>query len=359
MLDVLKSWIPLPIKQALSAALNRERLDLPSGRRAFVFLAADYGNIGDLAITAAQILFLEKYAGADHVVRIPISKTNNYIKSIARQINPADLVTVVGGGNMGSLYPDIEKLRQLVIRNFPKNKIVCFPQTLDWSDSIESKEALERIVQMYSRHPRLSLFARESVTQEKLNAIFLAHSGVNVGYAPDIVLSATAAELGSSVNVEPSGVLLCLRDDRECSIDSIQRAELESAMRAAGHVLEFTDTHAGGARLNAAQCADLVAEKINQFAVARLVVTDRLHGMILSILAGTPCVVLPNSNHKIYQTWRDWLSAVPQVRFVLPSDINNLPEVAVELLNLPRRDPGLSAINCSHYDSLRHAALLS
>lgn len=359
MLSLLKKIIPLKIKRSLVSLFSREEVELPSGRRAFVFLAADYGNIGDLAITAAQVSFLKKHAGVSHVVRVPISKTVAHINSIKRQVNRSDLITIVGGGNMGSLYPDIEELRQLVVRSFKGNRVVCFPQTLDWDESSESNSALAGIVRVYSCHPSLDLFARESVTQKKLDELFRDSSSVRIGYVPDIVLSATATELGATIHSAPSGTLLCLRDDRECAINSNQRSALEAALKSAGHTLEATDTHAGGARLDPEKCARLVADKLDQFAASRLVVTDRLHGMILSIIAGTPCIVLPNSNHKIHQTWKDWLGTVPQVRFILPSDLISLPELAAELLALPRRDPKFSPMSLLSYESLKQATLRS
>jgi len=355
----IKKLLPTRIKKAALSFFSREEIELPLGNRAFIFLAADYGNIGDLAISAAQALFLAKYANFPHVVRIPISRTNALLRSVKSQINPGDLITIVGGGNMGSLYPDIEKLRQLVIRTFPKNRIVCFPQTLDWADSVESDRTLTRIVRVYSQHPNLHVFARESVTQRKLDALFRSHSSVHIGYAPDIVLSATASELGSVVDAAPAGILLCLRDDRECALDSAQRSELQTALAHTGHHLEMTDTHAGGSGLSEALCAQLVGEKVNQFGAAKLVVTDRLHGMILSVIAGTPCLVLPNSNHKIRQTWKDWLGDAPQVRFLAPGDMTELPELLSELLAVPRRELGRAPVAYRHYEGLTQATVHS
>ena len=359
MLEEIKKLIPVKIKRAIMSIFYREEIEIPSGSRAFIFLAADYGNIGDLAITSAQTLFLVEHANFDHVVRIPISRTTTLIHSIRQKINPDDLITIVGGGNMGLLYSDIEDLRQLVIRSFPRNRIVCFPQTLDWNESVESDHALSRIVSVYSRHPNLNVFARESITRGKLEALFRPYANVHVGYAPDIVLSATAADLGSAVQTAPSGILLCLRDDRECALSHNQRTELETVLTATGHSMEFTDTHAGGSQLDDARCARLLAEKVDQFGAARLVVTDRLHGMILSVIAGTPCLVLPNANHKIHQTWKDWLGDAPHVRFVAPGDMTKLPQVLKELLAAPRRDTARTPIAATHYDELKQATMQS
>jgi len=38
---------------------------------------------------------------------------------------------------------------------------------------------------------------------------------------------------------------------------------------------------------------------LNDFSSSKLVVTDRLHGMVFAALAGTPCVVMGNCNYKV------------------------------------------------------------
>lgn len=359
MIDVMKKWVPVPVKRAVRAVLCSKSMVLPPSPRAFIFLSADYGNIGDLAITAAQQKFLARVAPRHQVVPVPISVTPEVIRSLRRQVTPVDLVTTIGGGNMGSLYPDIEELRQLVIRTFPNNRIVCFPQSLDWTQSPESDRALAGIVRTYSKHPDIHVFARESVSRDKLRALFADHTNVQIGYVPDVVLSASAAELGFDSRPEPSGILLCMRDDRERSLAPEQLAQLRGTLEDTGQGITVTDTHAGGARLDEARCAHLLADKLAQFAGAQLVVTDRLHGMILSLVAGTPCLVLPNANHKIRQTWMDWLREVPQLRFVEPEQLPELAGVIDALLAAPRRDPGVPPLDLTHYDSLIKAVSAS
>ena len=42
-----------------------------------------------------------------------------------------------------------------------------------------------------------------------------------------------------------------------------------------------------------------VLKKIQEFQMAQIVITDRLHGMIFSAITGTPCIVLNNNNSKV------------------------------------------------------------
>ena len=143
-----KKLIPLKIKQMIFTIVKKEEVTLAKGKRIFVFLSADYGNIGDLAISKAQRNFLKDNLTDYEVFPVPISKTRIWLGSIKKQVTSDDIITIIGGGNMGSLYPDIEDLRQLVIRSFPCNRVVCFPQTLDWDESQSSNKVLKKIVKI-------------------------------------------------------------------------------------------------------------------------------------------------------------------------------------------------------------------
>lgn len=351
----VSSYLPLSFKVWLISLIKRKKLTLTQGKRAFVFLSADYGNIGDIAISAAQRQYLKAVLSDYAVVNIPISQTRLVIQSIQNQINPGDLVTIIGGGNMGGIYSDIEALRQLVIRSFPHHRIVCFPQTLDWDASTASERALQGIVKVYAQHSNMHVFARESISHHKLTELFRAYANVTVGLVPDIVMSATAARLGTKEYSALGGILRCLRDDKERALSVAQYAQLDAALNRTGLIIEKTDTHAGGSQLSEVQCAALLADKLSQFRAAKLVVTDRLHGMILCLLAGTPCLVLPNSNHKIRQTWLDWLRDHPRLIFVEPEQFDDIPLFIHTLLARPRGELSESPVDISQYHCLNEA----
>lgn len=104
-------------------------------KKIFIFLAADYRNMGDVAITYAQKKFLEDSFNDYKVIEIPANQTLDYIKSVKAIINKNDIITTIGGGNMGDIYEYYETLRRVVINNFKKNLLISFPQTIDFSNT--------------------------------------------------------------------------------------------------------------------------------------------------------------------------------------------------------------------------------
>ena len=69
----IKKLIPLKLKKHLAAYMGRRGLPLPTGKLCFIFLAADYGNIGDIAISHAQKQYSQRVL-TDYVVSVAISQ---------------------------------------------------------------------------------------------------------------------------------------------------------------------------------------------------------------------------------------------------------------------------------------------
>ncbi len=56
----------------------------------------------------------------------------------------------------------------------------------------------------------------------------------------------------------------------------------------------------------------IIQEKLIEFSQAKLIITDRLHGMILAYLSKTPCIVLSNYNYKIKGVY-EWIKEIEWV----------------------------------------------
>lgn len=280
----------------------------PEKPHVFVCLAADYGNLGDLAITRAQIEFL-KSATPDSVVEVlPISRSLGAIKRLRRVIRPSDVVTLIGGGNTGDMYDDIQYLRELAIRSFPNNRIISFPQTIDFSASLYGRWARRNARRVYNTHPDLTVLARDSKSRQEGAQLF---DDCRVLLAPDVVLT-----LDESAPALPrEGVLLALRSDLEQGLDEKGKAAVFEAASSLGSVRR-ADTHVGDVRVDAAQAERLLDEFWSQCRSSELMVTDRLHGMIFSVITGTPCLALDSGTGKVSQFYRDWLQNFPGVELI-------------------------------------------
>ena len=190
----IKRLIPLKIKQKIIQYISRNDIykDYKKKDKKIVLaLAADYGNLGDVAITYAQRKFLEEKFPNYEVIEIPISETYKNMKSLKRVIGKDDVITIIGGGNFGNLYQEIEDMRQAFIKTFKKNTVVCFPQTIDFSEDKLGNKKLKKAKEVYKRNKKLVLFARENKSFNVMKKNFKLN---NIYLAPDIVLSLNKKE---------------------------------------------------------------------------------------------------------------------------------------------------------------------
>lgn len=278
---------------------------LSDKKKCFVFLAADYGNLGDVAITYAQEHFLKQHFPEHEIVDVPISKTLSHLKTIKSICTPKDIVTIVGGGNMSDLYFDIELLRQMVVKAFPNYRIISFPQTMFFSNTVAGRYLKKQARKTYSSHSQLTIAAREKWSYMTMKEM-LPHSLL----LPDIVMTLDERE----PKVVRKGVTLCLRNDAESTLSNDFKTEMRTRLSENYDVVNY-DTHINQGGLSLKERENELNKIWSQFRESEWVITDRLHGMIFAFITCTPCIVLPNNNYKIEGCYR-WIKDCGYIHFI-------------------------------------------
>src|SRR5690606_10737992 len=98
--------------------------------------------------------------------------------------------------------------------------------------------------------------------------------------------------------------------------------------------VKFLDTHIGDNNFSK-EMGDVELDNIlNSFKRSRVVITDRLHGMIFCAITKTPCVVLPNSNHKISGTYYNWLSDLEYIQFIEDFEVGTVLNLISDLYKI-------------------------
>lgn len=290
----------------------------------FVFLSGFYQNLGDMAITYAQEYFLKTNFPDYEVVLVPSNKTYHFMKEIKKAVGPKDIITIIGGGNMSEYYESLENARQFIVKSFPENPIISFPQTFDFSESKYGRKRLKKSAACYKKHNQMYIFARERNSFDKMKKSFKNY----IDICPDMVLYLDISEPTSN----RKGVLCCLRNDKERLLLPEESETIrESLSEKFGDVI-FTDT------VDVA-LDDCTPEKFRNtlenfwslIKSKKVVVTDRLHCMIFCAITGTPCIAFDNSNKKISGIYNEWLT---DCNFIKIIDHFDLTELSVEIDNL-------------------------
>ncbi|WP_172463481.1 polysaccharide pyruvyl transferase family protein [Priestia endophytica] len=320
----------LYLKYLLSDVKNRNFNVDKNKKKIIVALAANYGNLGDVAITYAQTKFLKNNFPDFDIIDFPISRTFVDIKALKKICTPNDLITIVGGGNTGDMYDDIEYCRQFIIDQFPRNKIISFPQTIDFSNTDYGKKALKKTVNVYSKHKNLILTARE---EKSFNEYQKHFPNNKVFFLPDIVLSLNEQEPA----YPRQGITLCLRSDEEKRLDKTQENLLLNTLKK-NYEVNYYDTHINKNNLSIKEREYELSQIWTAFKKSKVVVTDRLHGMIFCAITKTPCVAIDNSNHKISGVYNAWLKDFAFIKMFKQFNVDELEKEIEKLWTLEIKD---------------------
>ena len=281
--------------------------ELRQKKKAIMIATAEHANIGDSAITLAEQYLLSKYFPDYFQVEIStyeFSKKEAFLHAI---LNPDDIIFLNGGGNMGDTYPAEEDLHCKIVEDFPNHKIVLFPQTISFSDTVSGKQVLAHSAQVYNSHRDLTFFLRGNESLEFAKKHF---PNVKSYIMPDVVHT-----LQTNYSLARKGALLCLREDEEGWMNTAKKAAvISAAKKAIGHVSSSTNIHHEDVTRDIR--GFVVREELKKFARHRIVITDRLHGMIFSAITGTPCVVISSYNHKIKEYYNAFFSDSNAIFFI-------------------------------------------
>lgn len=299
-------------------------------RRIIFFELPCFDNLGDHAIAYAQKKFLEDIVNQHKEFQLYVVDGWNTaaIYKLKKVCTRSDIIICQGGGNMGNLYPFADAFRIMITKNFNKNKIVIFPQTVYFTSDDAGKKALKKCQKAYNSCSRLIMCARDSKTYKLMKEYFSAE----IIKMNDIVSYLDSSEYASD---NREGICLCLRSDIESALNAADKKKIIKLCENTGECIRIADT-VTGQELKSDEREQALADKWKLFGRSRLVVTDRLHGMIFSLITKTPCIVLGNNHHKVKQTY---LTFKDCDYLYYCDNIDEIPKLIGEVLsrNLPEQ----------------------
>ena len=264
------------------------------GNKVILLNTPSHDNLGDHAIAYAEKCWLENDMNF-HVVDIPGELYRKFHTVIRRFITEQDILAISGGGYLGTLWEYEEALVEQIISEYPNNKIVIFPQSVFFSSDEAGNLALQRANSIFSAHSKLSICVREKISY----CFMMEHfPQCNVILSTDMALYLRRqTHTMLRPNIERSGIMICLKSDKESVLSEKERSYIRQ-------YAENLDAHVAKADTVTGYNIDIpdryieISKKLNEFASFRLVITDRLHGIIFSVLTNTPCIALGGVSHK-------------------------------------------------------------
>lgn len=294
-------------------------------------------NVGDHAQTIAIRSWLQRHFPDLPVIELDKEEARYFLPALEWLIQPQDIIILQSGGNMGDRGLWTEKIRRLLISKFPQNQIISLPQSIQFSDTPLGQQEKEITRQIYATHPNLTIIARDPVSEELALELF---PNSQVFCMPDFALSLPPQPEQS--NPIPK-VLLCLRHDDQSILTAEQHQELAQSLP---YPYTFFDTVLEQP-IEMHEQESVVNRVLDLFGASSVVITDRFHGLVFSVLCKKPCVVLTTVDHKL-TAGIHWFKELPFV--ALAQDINEIPALVEHCISVENRT--VPDWNKSYFDQI-------
>ena len=298
----------------------------------YLVLTPEHGNLGDHAIAQSEKEILN-------------SLNLNYIEVTGRMLEEWQRnncigvmngrpILINGGGNLGDLWPEVEKMMQTIVVKNPKSPIIIFPNTIYYEMNSDGIKRLEESKKVYNSHRRLKMYAREMISYKMMSSVY-----TNVKLMPDMVLRLNKC----NTEVARSGCILCLRSDIEKTISKKEEQQLLNQVHTLfGNNVKYLDMICGDFITveNRERALDV---QYDLFRHSELVITDRLHGMIFSAITGTPCIVINSKSPKVLGCY-EWIKDLEYIR--VANDVN---DIETEYRKIPKKQYKYNSDVLQHY----------
>ncbi len=270
-------------------------------------------NVGDLLINIGTERFL-----TDHGRRIDHRFSLLDYEKFQHLIQKHHVLVFHGGGNLGDVWPNHEPLRQALLRKFPRNKAVILPQTVH----VKNLERVAEFSGAYRDHEDCIIFTRDRRSHALVTEDFKVRSEL----MPDLAHHLWGAA-DFPAFTPASGELVLLRKDVEAGARSAQLTYIDwDNLVTRGQYLRhkvlsygmalnpFGGLQAPLLKMWYAERDAIVHHCVDAFEAYASVSTDRLHGIILSLLLGKAVTMQDNNYGKLSTYSNAWLGGLPVVR---------------------------------------------
>ncbi len=282
-----------------------------------------HDNIGDILIWEGELNFLR---GVNHKC-LDFNSVDTYLfPPLAKNT----IILLHGGGNFGDVWRRHQEFRLKVIRHYPDNRIIIFPQTVYY----ENRDMLQEDAKVMAGHDKLIICAREERSYE----ILKTHFRNEILLLPDMAFCIDRQKLGRWKKKQVDRDLFLKRMDKELKEDmpvpegmeirdwpSIERnlfvTDILRIILGINRRLERFGIHF--LRNFFYVLADRYACKVFRPLFVRKgvlflypyrnIYTTRLHVMILSVLLCKKCCFIDNSYGKNSAFYEAWLKDLPEI----------------------------------------------
>ncbi len=305
-----------------------------------------HSNLGDLAQGICIRSWLKKHYPERQIVEVETNALVNtpfsLLKKMAALYKSEDIIVFQSGYTTTDLGGFADEMHRAVMSALPDAKMLMLPQTVFFLK--EENEKRTSIV--YNSMKNMLFLARDRVSFDTATKML---PDVPVMLFPDIVTTLIGKY---SFDSERSGIMLCCRNDEEKYYSD---EEISALIQRCKNIcpVEITDTTKPGKTADVVKNAEkLIKDEIERYSRFKLIITDRYHGTILSLVAGTPVIIIKTTDHKVV-TGAEWFKGVYDDYVHVASSTSEAFEIAKTILKKDLSHALPPYFEAAYYDKLR------
>lgn len=283
-------------KKVILASNNQEK-------RIFYLGVPVHNNLGDLAQGICIREFLNKHYSNYKTIEIETNALVNTKMSVLnllkKNYRDDDFIVFQSGYTTTDLGGHADEMHRAVMRKILDAKFLMFPQTIFF----KSEENKKRTSEIYNNARRMLFLARDRISYDMAKEMF---PDIFVTKYPDIVTTMIGT---LKFNYKREGILFCCRDDEEKYYSDSELEILIKKCSSLTKVVKTDTTKKGNRRSIVANAKEIIHKEIENYAHYKIIITDRYHGTIFSLIAGTPVIIIKSNDHKVV-TGAEWFKGI-------------------------------------------------
>lgn len=302
-----------------------------------------HSNLGDLAQGVCIRRWLKKHYSDYCVVEIETNALVNthfsLLKLLKKDFNDErDFIVFQSGYTTTDLGGFADIMHKAVMEVLPTARVLMMPQTIFFKTKVRK----EQCSKIYNNQKRMLFLARDKVSYDMAKEMF---PEIEKRCFPDIVTTLIGTKI---FNTNRDGIIFCLRNDVEKFYSDDDLKKLIEKCKTIGNV-NRTDTTKNVNVVNRAE--EFINTEISEYSKYKVMVTDRYHGTILALVAGTPVVIVKSTDHKVI-TGADWFKGVYDNYVYVAEDLDDAYNLVKRIYSRNKYPQLKSYFQEEYYDKL-------
>mgnify|MGYP004517797151 CR=1 FL=1 len=284
-----------------------------------------HSNLGDLAQGVCIRRWLKKNYSDCQVIELETnSLVNTPFPLLNRLVNlyeSGDMIVYQSGYTTTDLGGYADEMHRAVMEALPNANMLMLPQTIFF----KKEENKMRTAKCYNSMKHMLYLARDRVSFNMAKEMF---PDIPVMQFPDIVTTLIG---NYKYDYNRDGIMFCCRDDDEKFYSDEEIASLIKRCEKHCRVDRTDTTKHEKTNDIVANAEKYIMDEVDKYAHYKIVITDRYHGTILSLVAGTPVIIIKTTDHKVI-TGAEWFKGVYDEYVFVAKTLDEAYEIATKLL---------------------------